>query len=246
MIENLTSDFTQPDDANKVSIAGNLADLAIQKRHGSDDIATEIAATLLTQYYTADNTAFDSSALKPLSFRDGAMHQAIEKLSAVEHPTTEQASQLKVLKSAVTLEADILLNSDRVPVAPDIHHWDFTRSPAASALNAPYSFNGPGKRPLIEAWPELRFAGILSNPYDPSKPEFDAGFVLNPVRLQRQAQIVSKETGLDETRLLQTVFVNAAQVMGRRIVQGTPEGQVGPSYWVELADSAKKAMEPQP
>ena len=52
-----------------------------------------------------------------------------------------------------------------------------------------------GKEIIINAWPELRYAGLLCNPYDPAKPEFPEGFVLNPDRLSRQAGVISLETG---------------------------------------------------
>ena len=139
----------------------------------------------------------------------------------------------------MTLEAELLLGQTLVPVVPDIHHWDFTKD----TPDSDYTFEGPKNRPLIEAWKELRFAGILSNPTDPTKPKFGADFVLDPTRLARQVHVIGGATGLSETRLLQTAFVNAAQVMGRRIVHDTPVGQLPPSHWVAFASTTKRALE---
>lgn len=222
-------------------ISTDLAGLARENNGKRDSIATDIAVDLLQDYYRVDQKAFAS--LKPLAFRDGAMHQAIVQLEGTEERTVEQNGQLTVLKSALALEAELLDGTELVPVVPDVHHWNFTRP---DDVDTPYQFSFPENRPLIEAWKELRYAGLLSNPHDPTKPEFDADFVLNPKRLAAQAQVVADKTGLDNDRILQSVFVNAAQVMGRRIVHGTPEGQVAPKYWVDLANSAKSVLSREP
>ncbi len=221
-------------------IATNLAQIARDNDGARDNVAMKKAVELLQEYYSADNEAFSAANLKPLSFRDGAMHKAIDLLENTDDRSAVQTSQLTVLKSAIELEAELLLDTNLTVVAPDIHHWDFSRP---SDLESDYTFGGPGGRPLIEAWPELRYAGLLSNPHDPTKPEFDADFVLNPQRLSDRAAEVAEQTGHTRERLLNTVFVNAAQVLGRRVVHGTPENQVAPAFWVSLADTAQKALD---
>ena len=61
----------------------NLAALAIHNHGAQDDRATRIAIRLLTEYYNADNKAFHPDSLRPLSFRDTPMHNAIAHLVAV-------------------------------------------------------------------------------------------------------------------------------------------------------------------
>ena len=232
MIERLTEEY----------LVQNLAQLARQSHKDGDQEATEIAVGLLQEYYYTNNKAFAPENVKPLSFRDGPVHKAIETLEATENRTPEQNGQLTVLKEAVEIEADLLLNTQLVVVAPDIHHWDFTAVRTPSDMDTPFKFEGPGTRPLIQAWAELRYSGLLSNPADPNKEGFDASFVLNPQRLADRANDVAHATEHTKERLLNSVFVNAAQNLGRRITFGTPEGQFGLSHWVAQADAAKQAL----
>ncbi len=231
MIEYLNDDF----------IATNLAEFG--RVNGGAHIlrADEIAVGLLQEFYHADNKAFASENLKPLSFRDGAMLEALKTLKDTEGADVNQDSELYVLEDATLLEKTLVEGEPLVVVAPDQHHWKFTRPSGVENLGEPYKFD-LGTTPLIKAWPELRYAGILSNPADPSKPEFDAAFVLDPQLLFDRAANVSRLTEHTTKRLLQSVFVNAAQVMGRRLVYGTPEGQFTPSHWVAQAQTAKQAL----
>lgn len=232
---------------NEDYLIKNLAQLA---RHSvlpdADQKATKIAVALLDEYYTADNEAF--AAARELSFRDGAMHKALEKLEGLENPTSEEAGYMTVLKEGLEVQAELLLGTELVVVAPDLSHWDFTCTPVVGE-DTPFKFQGPGTKPLINAWPELRYAGILSNPAqpaplpDPTEPsKYEAAFVLNPQRLKDRAEDVSAETGHSVDRTLKTVFVNAAQRVGIVITFGAKEGQFGADHWVEQANTAKRAL----
>lgn len=224
-------------------IATNLADIARDNNGARILEADEIAVGLLQEYYYTDNKAFAAENLKPLAYRDGAMFQAQQNLERLETRTTEQDEQLTVLNEAIELEAEFLSNTPQlVIVVPDQHHWKFTRPEGEENLSEPYKFD-PGTTPLIEAWPELRYAGLLSNPADPSKGDFDTKFVLDAQRLADRATNISNLTEHSAKHLITSVFVNAAQVMGRRIEYGTPEGQYTPSHWVAQAETAKKALE---
>lgn len=185
--------------------------------------------------------AFDPVNFKPLSFRDAPVHAAVAKLAAVQSLDESGQAQLAVLSEALTVEERLLGNTPLVSVLPDLHHWNFAIDGPPTYSN-PYELKLTGKEIIINAWPELRYAGLLSNPHDPCRPEFDESFVLDPYRLLRQTEVISLETGLSRERLLQTAFVNAAQVMGRRIVYGTPEGQCKPDFWVKYANTARVAL----
>ncbi len=216
----------------------NLAELAISGPNG-DAQASIIASQILDDYYAADKAAFAAENLKPLSFRDAPMHKAVQDLENAKNLSPEQQGQLSVLKEAITLEEQLLLMADIVPVAVDIHHWRFTSPDGLKA----YHFAEPAVGSLVAAWQELRYAGLLSNPQDPLQPAFGSGFVTSAERLAKQAEVFSVCTGLRKDRILKSVFVNAAQVLGRRIVNGTPEGQVAPQGWVELAGATKAALD---
>lgn len=217
----------------------NLAQVARHNGKEGDTYATREAVQLLDEYYKVNSQAFSIDTLTPLSYRDLPMRQAIFRLEDEYCSTPQQTKQLAILNSAIELESQLLEYKILVPVLPDIHHWNFTRP---QDTERPYRFTPNGKQSLTAAWEELRYAGLLSNPYDPEKIEFDADFVLDPQRMSDQAKVISQATGLSRERLLHTVFVNAAQVMGRRIVNGTSQGQAAPTYWADLADTSEEAL----
>lgn len=233
MIEYMTED----------NLVRNLAQLARQSVPEGDHLAIVQAVDLLDEYYYTDNAAFRAE-IKPLSFRDFPVHKAIGILEATENRTTKQNTQLTVLKEGLQVEAELLLNTQQlVIVAPDIHHWDFTADRTPNDMDAPFKFGGPGTRPLIYAWPELRYSGLNANPADPKLEGFDAGFVLNPQREVDRSADISAIKGYSIKRVISTDFVNATQNLGRRIAFGTPEGQFDPDHWVDYAQTTKRALE---
>lgn len=209
----------------------NDRDLSHIARFEDDKGAMRHIVLALDEFYKN----FKPEEVNSLSFRNYPIDKAIEKLAA-ESLSDENASHLQILRTALTVQEGLYDENNPVIVIPDLSHWRFKLNEGEDACTLK-EYEG---LPPIYAWEELRYAGVLSNPYDPTKPEFPAHFVLDSGRLSEQVDVIVEETSLDRARILKTVFVNSAQNLGRRISFGTPEGQAAPSYWDCLSKVSAK------
>ena len=220
----------------------NLALLAQSGPEGDVQAARAFAKTM-TQFTAANHEAF--SAPKPFAYRNGLMEKAIAKLSSTDNLGEAQTQYLTVMQTALTVQADILLQGHAAVVKPDYQHWDvelqYPDVPSSADNDFVLKIKEDDKRAAIEAYPELAYAGFLFNPADPTKEEFPAEFVHNPERMAQQTEIIAHETGLDKERLLLATFASAANKIGQRIMLGTPAGQFGEDYFLKVARTANTA-----
>lgn len=137
-----------------------------------------------------------------------------------------------------TLEIADAAAGEYVVASPDAHHFAATRREDGGYDIATKS--------LVYAPPEIHYATLLMNPVNPlvDGPNGEnAILTLSPGRMERQARVISEETGIHPLRLLRGVAANAMHLAAWRYdteVKGQPlhPSQMSKEYFLEVADQA--------
>jgi streptomycin 6-kinase len=196
-------------------------------RHGKIAESCDAIDTVLRQLHAVSAIENFPDGTRDFSFRGNSIRTLLQK------DWFRSASLTSYMLDAAEIQTEFEQRPDSVLLHGDAHHWNIvfcqTRNEYVAIDPSPYLTAGPAC---------YDYAASMANPYDPSKEGFDdeERILSTEAMLTRAALFAENKDNPDQwTRdIIAATFLNAAQVTSRRLLAGTPEGQVSEEYWSKV------------